>query len=109
MKSPELILMLRKMGRFEFRDTLLYRKRQCENRTEYQLVLPRVLRPSVLTSLHDEMSHLSIERTLELARSRFYWPKMFSNVESKVKTCPRCVKRKHQPEKAELMVSIQTS
>ncbi|KAL7841512.1 hypothetical protein SRHO_G00252030 [Serrasalmus rhombeus] len=108
-QSPELMLMLRGMSRLEVKNSLLYRKRQCEDRTEYQLVLPRVLRPSVLTSLHDEMVHLGIERTLELARSRFYWLKMSADVESKVKTCPRCVKRKHQPEKAAPMVSIQTS
>ncbi|KAL6475109.1 hypothetical protein MHYP_G00161490 [Metynnis hypsauchen] len=108
-QSPELILMLREMSRLEVKNSLLYRKRQCEDRTEYQLVLPRVLRPPVLTSLHDEMGHLGIERTLELTRSRFYWPKMSADVESKVKTCPRCVKSKHQPEKAALMVSIQTS
>ncbi|KAL6455421.1 hypothetical protein MHYP_G00361230 [Metynnis hypsauchen] len=108
-QSPELILMLREMSRLEVKNSLLYRKRQCEDRTEYQLVLPRVLRPPVLTSLHDEMGHLGIERTLELTRSRFYWPKMSADVESKVKTCPRCVKRKHQPEKAAPMVSIQTS
>lgn len=108
-QSPELMLMLREMSRFVLKNSLLYRKRQCEGRTEYQLVLPRVLRPSVLTSLHDEMGHLGIERTIELARSRFYWPKMPAEVESKVKACPRCVKRKHQPEKAAPMVSIQTS
>lgn len=74
----------------------------------YQLVLPRVLRSSVLTSLHDEMGHLGIERTLDLARSRFYWPKMTSEVESKIKTCGRCVKRKKQPDKAAPLVNIRT-
>lgn len=62
--------MLREISRLELKNGLLYRKRQCDNTTVYQLVLPRVLRSSVLTSLHDEMGHLGIERTLDLARSR---------------------------------------
>lgn len=55
------------------------------------------------------MGHLGCERTLELVRSRLYWPKMASDVESKIKTCPRCVKRKEQPERAVPLVNIQTS
>lgn len=106
---PELPLILREISRLELKDGLLYRKRQCDNTTVYQLVLPCVLRSSVLTSLHDEMGHLGIERTLDLARSRFYWPKMTSEVESKIKTCGRCVKRKKQPDKAAPLVNIRTS
>lgn len=55
------------------------------------------------------MGHLGAERTLELTRSRFYWPKMSQDVESKLKSCPRCVKRKSQPDKAAPLVNIQTS
>lgn len=106
---PELQLMLKEMSRFEIRDTLLYRKRQCDNKTVYQLVLPKTLRNPVLHSLHDEMGHLGVERTLELTRSRFYWPKMSLDIESKIKSCPRCVKRKKQADKAAPLVNIQTS
>lgn len=108
-ESFEFRLMLREMSRFELKDGLLYRKRQCDNRSVYQLVLPHVLRSAVLTSFHNEMGHIGIERNLELVRSRFYWPKMTSDVESKVKTCKRCVKRKSQPEKAAPLVNIKTS
>lgn len=108
-ESLEFRLMLREMSRFELKDGLLYRRRQCDNKQMYQLVLPHVLKSSVLSSLHNEMGHVGVERTLELARSRFYWPKMSSDVESKVKTCERCVKRKSQPEKAAPLVSIKTS
>lgn len=97
---PELQLMLKDMSRFEMKDSLLYRKRQCDNETVYQLVLPQALRKPVLYSLHDEMGHLGTEKTLELTRSRFYWPKMSLDVESKIKSCPRCIRRKSQPEKS---------
>ncbi|KAK7898562.1 hypothetical protein WMY93_019415 [Mugilogobius chulae] len=106
---PELQLMLKEMSRFEMKDNLLFRKRQCDNKPVYQLVLPRTLRNPVLHSLHDEMGHLGVERTVELTRSRFYWPKMALDVESKIKKCPRCVKRKSQPDKAAPLVNIQTS
>lgn len=55
------------------------------------------------------MGHLGIERTLELTRSRFYWPKMAADVERKVKTCERCVRRKTQPDKAAPLVNIKTT
>lgn len=109
MKSPELFLMLKEMSRLETKDNLLYRKRKCDSQVVYQLVLPKTLRAPVLHSLHNEMGHLKYERTLELVSSRFYWPKMASDVESKIKTCPRCVKRKGQPERAAPLVNIQTS
>ncbi len=108
-ESPEFQLMLREMSRFELKDDLLYRRRQCDNRPVFQLVLPHVLRSSVLTSLHNQMGHMGIERTLELVRSRFYWPKMVSDIETKIKNCERCVKRKSQPEKAAPLVNIHTS
>lgn len=63
----------------------------------------------VLTSLHDHMGHMGADRTLDLARMRFFWPKMALDVEKKVKTCGRCVRRKALPEKAAPLVNINTS
>lgn len=74
-----------------------------------QFVLPTALRPVVLQNLHDDMGHLGIERTLDLVRYRFYWPKMAVDVEKKVKSCERCVRRKAPPDKAAPLVSIQTT
>lgn len=51
-ESPELLLMLKEMTRFELKNNVLYRRWQCDNKTVYQLVLPYVLRSSVLSSLH---------------------------------------------------------
>lgn len=75
----------------------------------YQLALPVDLQEMVLTSLHNDMGHLVIERTLDLARSRFYWPKMAMTVEEKIKACERCVRRKAPPERAAPLVNITTS
>lgn len=63
----------------------------------------------MLTCLHDDMGHLGIERTLDLLRSRFYWPRMANAVERKIRTCERCVRRKSTVQKAAPLVNIQTS
>ncbi|KAL1258984.1 hypothetical protein QQF64_009561 [Cirrhinus molitorella] len=63
----------------------------------------------ILRSLHDDMGHLGIERTLDLVRSKFFWPKMSHTVERKIKTCGRCIRRKTPPDRAAPLVSIQTS
>lgn len=106
---PELPLLLREWSRLELIDGVLYRKRQDHEDITYQLVLPECLRPAVLRNLHDEMGHLGIERTLDLVRTRFFWPKMANDVEHKIKTCGRCVRRKALPERAAPLLSIKTS
>lgn len=106
---PELSLLLREWNKFELRNGILYRKRNCENQITYQLVLPHELRSMVLQSLHNDMGHLGIERTLDLVRTRFYWPKMAADVETKIKTCERCVRRKAFPEKAAPLVNIRAN
>ena len=48
------------------------------------------------------MGHLGIERTLSLLRDHFYWPNVAQNVETYVKSCPRCLRFKRLPERATL-------
>lgn len=103
---PTFPLFLKEWNRLELRDGILYRRRQENNLLTYQLVLPEELRPLVMSSLHDDMGHLGIERTVDLIRSRFYWPKMAADVERKVKECSRCVLRKAQPQKAAPLVNF---
>ncbi len=52
---------------------------------------------------------MGLERTLDLVRSRFYWPKMAADVEQNLKSCGRCVRRKTQPEKSAPLVNIHTT
>ena len=59
-----------------------------------QLVLPSKFKPLVYNELHVNMGHLGVERTLELIKERFFWPKMENDVRYFVsKVCP-CVKKK---------------
>lgn len=108
-KLPEFAFLLREWKRMELINGVLYRKRQNANTTTYQLVLPRELRELVLKSLHDDMGHFGVERTLDLVRDRFYWPRMSSTVEEKIRTCEWCVRRKTPAERAAPVVNIKTS
>nr|XP_048715732.1 uncharacterized protein LOC125640603 [Caretta caretta] len=51
-------------------------------------------------------NHLGMERTLELIRSRFYWPRMAEDVRRKCETCARCVQRKTLPTRAAYLKNI---
>ncbi|KAL7868574.1 hypothetical protein SRHO_G00099580 [Serrasalmus rhombeus] len=106
---PDLPIYLREVNKLELRDDILYRKRQICDEIHYQIVLPEKYRDMVLTSLHDDMGHLGFDRTLDLTRSRFFWPRMANDVEKKIKSCSRCVHRKALPEKAAPLVNIQVT
>ena len=60
-----------------------------------QLLLPDALRKEVLTQVHQEHGHQSIERTLALFRSQCYWPGMFADMTNWCQSCERCQVAKH--------------
>ncbi|XP_038555072.1 uncharacterized protein LOC119888541 [Micropterus salmoides] len=106
---PELPLLLRELNRLELHNGVLYRRRQDGPNIIFQLVLPEELRSVALKSLHDDMGHMGVERTVDLARARFYWPKMYMAIEKMIGTCERCVRRKSPPERAAPLMNIKTS
>ncbi|RXN10943.1 Retrovirus-related Pol polyprotein from transposon 412 [Labeo rohita] len=106
---PRLPYLLRERERLEFHDGVLYRKRSVADKVMHQLVLPEEYHSDVLRHLHDDLGHMGIDRTLDLVRNRFYWPKMASDVEHKIRTCGRCIRRKVPPEKAAPLVNITTN
>ena len=61
------------------------------NDEEYhQLVLPECYCGKVLKSLHDDMGHQGIERTLALLHEHFYWPTMSQDASDYVTNCECC-------------------
>ncbi|KAK7883916.1 hypothetical protein WMY93_027039 [Mugilogobius chulae] len=56
-----------------------------EHLPELPLLLRTYIGWSSMTtsSLHDQMGHMGIERTLDLVRNRFYWPRMANDVQTK--------------------------
>ena len=102
-------LLLRHWDKLKLDDGVLYRKSITSNgRNISQLVVPKSHRHRALHGIHNEVGHLGMERTLDLARSRFFWPNMTTDVERNCQTCERCVRRK-RAEKSAPMVSIRTT
>ncbi len=106
-ESKEVSLMLRERPRLSLLDGVLYRMVSDQYGQKYgQLVVPHSFRDRALEGVHDETGHMGYERTLELARARFYWPKMAEYVERKCRTCERCIKRKSRTQRAAELVNI---
>ena len=85
-------LLLKQWSRLQERDGLLYRViEDTHTGTCHQLLLPDCLKEQVLRSVHDQMGHQGIERTLGLLRQRCFWVGMHVDVEQWVKRCQRCV------------------
>lgn len=69
---------------------VLYRKINDKGSVVHQLLLPDVLKTTVLRGVHDDVGHQGVERTAALMKSRCYWPTMFADVEQYCKMCKRC-------------------
>ncbi|XP_071374845.1 retrovirus-related Pol polyprotein from transposon 412 [Centroberyx affinis] len=99
--NPDVTLLLRESSKLKIKCGLLYRvTKRPSGRDVSQLVLPARYRPMVLKSMHDDAGHLGMERTTELIKDRFYWPKMASEIATYIQNCGRCVARKSLPQRA---------
>ncbi|UYV68073.1 K02A2.6-like [Cordylochernes scorpioides] len=67
-----------------------------------QIVIPPVLRDTILERCHDSPigGHLSIEKTLYAVLSHYYWKGAMSDVRRYVKTCPVCAENNGRLKKA---------
>ena len=94
---------LRIRMQFKLKQGILYTWSQVtSNRARLQLVLPIEYRQKAMAGCHDQIGHLGQDRVLELLRDRFYWPGMHMDVASYINSCPRCIRRKSQPDVAPL-------
>ena len=48
----------------------------------------------------DDLGHLGIERTLDLLRDQFYWPRMVEDTVRHIRQCERCLRFRALPGKA---------
>ena len=67
-------------------------RRKTSNRS--QLVLPASLRSLVYKQLHQEMGHLGVDRVVQLARDRVYWPHMQRDITHFVTKVCDCLKQR---------------
>ena len=90
-ESPATRVLLRQRSKLYLgKDGLLYRN----SGTNAQLLLPKCFHSTVFKELHQEMGHLGADRVIQLARERFYWPKMESDIIHFVtQACP-CLKQR---------------
>ena len=102
--------MLRKKSKFIFHNGLLYKRNKNQNQEKdyLQFVLPTTFCKQALEACHDDIGHLGIERTLSLLTDHFYWPNQTKDVEQYIQTCPRCLKFKAVPDRAELTPILAT-
>ncbi|XP_073711543.1 uncharacterized protein [Misgurnus anguillicaudatus] len=98
--NPNAALLNKEASKLFIQNNLLYRRVEKHGNVVKQLVLPREYVSMVLRSLHDESGHLGMDKTIELIRQRFYWPKMGVEVEQYIKNCGRCITRKALPQRA---------
>ena len=96
---------LRIRKQLKLKQRILYRKSQVSNnsRARLQLVFSIEYRHKAMAGCHDQVGHLGQDRVLELLRDRFYWPGMHIDVASYINSCPRCIRRKSQPDVAPLL------
>ena len=88
---------------------VLYRKIKDEEQETDQLVLPTKYKEEVLRGLHNDVGYPGRERTLKLARERFYWPGMSTDMENWINRCDRCMRRKSSTSDRAPLVNIHTT
>ena len=90
--SHEMKQFIRQQNKLHMRDGILYHKNEIQevhhpNRNTMQLVLPESYRKQALQGCHDYLGHLGIERTIDLLRDQFYWPRMMDNTVRHIRQC----------------------
>ena len=80
-------LLAQQFNKLSLRNGVLKRKT-----TNYdQIVLPTVFHDTVYKELHEKMAHLGTEKVLSLARKRFYWPYMATDVDNYIRKRCKCI------------------
>ena len=104
-------LLMRQWGKLVLRNNVLYRKvfDPVVDEGRYQLVLPHRYRTDAMRGLHDDVGHPSADRTLDLVRSRLFWPNMGTEVAQSCHKCERCIRRKAKAYNAAPLASVKTT
>ena len=61
-----------------------------------------------MKGLHNDVGHMGSDKTLDLVRDRYYWPRMATEVEEWVRKCVRCKVSKGAAAKAPLVNIVTT-
>ena len=107
--GTELYQLCKNFDKLKIKRGLLGRVTYVDGEDRWQVVLPKSLRKRVLDSLHNQAGHQCRDRTLSLVQDRCYWPGMWRDIDVKIKTCERCIKRRGNTNIKAPLVSITTS
>ena len=75
---------------FKIVDDILYKTVQQNHEHVNLIVVPTSMKEMILTQLHTMAGHQGLERTVELIRSRYYWPTIVQDTKDFIKACKRC-------------------
>lgn len=89
---------------------ILLKESKFGNNIVQRIVIPTQKQEECMHLTHDDLGHLGRDKTLSVARERFFWVGLTKDIEQKVKSCKRCIcaKSPNLPELAPL-VNIETS
>ena len=101
MLGKESKVLMKERKKLYVEEGVLMRKTKLFN----QIELPKIYHNLVYSELHEKLCHLGSEKVVELARRRFYWPKMQKHVEYFIRKQCRCMiaKKPNVPERAPLV------
>ena len=83
-------ILLRNFDKLHIFNGVLFRKTAKFN----QIVLPQQYHQLVFDELHVKLGHIGVEKVVDLAQARFYWPKMAEHIKSFIQKRCRCVVNK---------------
>jgi hypothetical protein len=61
-----------------------------------QLCIPKQFRKYIATELHDKAAHIGFDRVYAVARMKYFWPRLYSDLKHHVITCLTCQKCKRE-------------
>ncbi len=84
------------MDQFALQDGVLCRNVTVHDSHVAQLIIPESLIPVVLQIIHDapQAGHSGSDKSLTMARQRYYWPKMRIDINNNVAQCLSCAQTK---------------
>ena len=108
-ESKEVREYVREWKNLELQKGILYRKTIQDGVSIKQLVLPSHYRDVAFKGVHNDVGHQGRDITLWLAKQRFFWNGMDSDIKSRVETCGRCVRRKVGDTPRANLINIQST
>jgi transposase InsO family protein len=88
---------------------VLYRTASVDGEKVRQLIIPSSFRSVAFRGVHDDVGHPGFEKSIWLARQRFFWPGMETYFRQRISLCLSCVCRKTPVVPRAELVPIQTT